>query len=337
MKAYAGLDVADKTTAICVISADGETLLETSSDTDAAAIGLMLKPYRRALVKVACESGNKSMWLAREMLRKKWPMICLDAFHTHSALKASINKTDRNDARGIAEVLCRGMYRAAYIRSEQAQAWRTILLHRKAMLRKRLELSLLASGILKQVGGQLTRQGGTFAVVSQKRRRIDPIMREVLESSIAVMDVLRIEHERLDALVTRIANSDPVCRRLMTIPGVGPVTAFAYRTAIEDPLRFSSSRLVAAYFGLTPRTYQSGERSHVGAISKRGDLEVRALLYQSAGSLINVCKTPWRLRTWAKDLAERKGYKLAAVACARRLAVVMHRMWVTETDFDPAR
>jgi len=337
MKAYAGLDVADKTTAICVVSSDGETLLETSANTDAGAISQVLKPYRRSLAQVACESGNKSMWLAREMLRKKWPMICLDAFHTHSALRASINKTDANDARGIAEVLCRGIYTVAYIRSEQSQAWRTILLHRKAMLRKRLELSLLASGILKQVGGKLMRDGDTLAVVSQKRRKLDPTMRAVLESSIAVMNVLQVEHERLDAVVVRLANADPVCRRLMTIPGVGPVTAFAYRTAVENPSRFASSRLVAAYFGLTPRVYQSGERSHTGAISKRGDLEVRSLLYQSAGSLINVCKTPWRLRTWAKELAKRKGFKLAAIACARRLAVVMHRMWVTERDFDPGK
>lgn len=337
MKAYAGLDVADKTTAICIVSADGEILLEASAATDPAAIGQVLKPYRRLLSKIACEAGDKSMWLAREMLRKKWPVICLDAFHTHSALRASINKTDANDARGIAQVLCRGIYTVAYIRSEQAQACRTILLHRKAMLRKRMELSLLASGILRQVGGKLVREGHTLTVSSQNRRRLDPAMREVLESSIAVMDVLQAEHERLDAVLVRLANADPVCCRLMTIPGVGPVTAFAYRTAIEDPHRFASSRSVPAYFGLTPRVYQSGERSHSGTISKRGDPEVRSLLYQSAGSLINVCKTPWRVRTWAKELAKRKGFKLAAISCARRLAVVMHRMWITEHNFDPSR
>lgn len=334
-KAYAGLDVADKTTAVCVISANGKTLFETTTSTDAASVGGALKPYRRMLDKVACESGSKSMWLAREMLRKKWPMVCLDAMHTHKALAASINKTDENDARGIAQVVSRGIYTTAHIRTEQTQAERAILVHRKAMLRKRLDLERLSSGVLKQVGAKLVRDGNALAILSQKRRRLDPMMRELVESSIAVIKVLQAEHTRLDALLVRVAEADPVCRRLMAIPGVGPVTAFAFRTSIEDPHRFTSSRLVGAYFGLTPRTYQSGEASHVGHISKRGDTEVRSLLYQSAGSLINVCKTPWRVRRWAKGLAERKGFKLAAVACARRLAVIMHRMWVTETDFDP--
>lgn len=336
-KAYAGLDVSDETTAVCVVSANGEMLCETTANTNAASVGAALKPYRRVLDKVACESGTKSMWLARELLRKKWPIVCLDAMHTHKALAASINKTDKNDARGIAHIVSRGIYATAHIRSEQTQAARAILVHRKGMLRKRLDLERLSRGVLKQVGAKLVREGDTLTIVGQQRRRLDPLMRELVESSISVINVLQAEHARLDALLVRTAEADPVCRRLMAIPGVGPVTAFAFRTSIEDPHRFASSRLVASYFGLTPRTYQSGETSHVGHISKRGDREVRSLLYQSAGSLISICKTPWRVRTWAKGLAERKGFKLAAIACARRLAVIMHRMWVTETDFDAAR
>lgn len=333
VKAYAGLDVADKSTSICVLSANGEALVETSASTEAAAIGEVLKPYRRVLDKIGCESGSKAMWLAREMLRKKWPVVCLDARHTHAALSASVNKTDVNDARGIAEVLCRGIYSTSYLRSEFAQTGRAILVHRKALLHKRIDLERLATGVLKQVGGKLVRKGDTLTPMPQKRRRLDPDLRHVLEGSLAVITGMRAESARLDALVVRLAESDAVCRRLMTVPGVGPITAFAFRTAVDDPSRFTSSRTVAAYFGLTPKTYQSGETSYTGRISKRGDAEVRSLLYQSAGSLINICKTSWRLKVWAKDLAKRKGFKLAAIACARRLAVVLHRMWITETDF----
>jgi len=330
---YAGLDVSDKETAICVLSANGDIVLETSAATNAAAIGDVLKPYRRVLDKVGHESCAKAMWLNRELIRKKWPAICLDAMHTHAALAANKNKTDRNDARGIAEVLCRGIYTTAHVRTEVSQKWRSVLTHRKAILRKRLDLERLTAANLKLVGGTLVRDGKNWIAKPQARRRLDSDFVDVINGTIRLIRVLRDEGERLDAMVMKLADGDPVCRRLMTMPGVGPVTAFSFRCAVDDPYRFSSSRTVAAHFGLTPRTYQSGESSYTGHISRRGDSEVRSLLYQSAACVLNISKSPWRLRLWGKELAKRKGFKVAAVACARRMAVILHRMWITERDF----
>lgn len=333
VKLYAGLDVADKTTSICVLKAGGEILLETVAETDAASIGLALKPYRRVIDKVGHESCAKAMWLNKELRRKQWPVVCLDALRTHAALAANRNKTDKNDARGIAEVLSRGIYTAAYVRSDASQVSRTILTHRRAVIRKRIDLERLTSSNLKLIGGKLVRDGDSWTAKPQARRRLDDNLKRVFGGTIAIIDLLRNEGDRLDALVSKLAHEDAVCRRLMTMPGVGPITAFAYRAAVDDPYRFKSSRSVAAHFGLTPRTFQSGDSCYIGHITKRGDTEVRSLLYQAAASLINISKSPWRVRTWAKDLAATKGFKVAAVACARRMAVTLHRMWVTESDF----
>lgn len=333
-KIFAGLDVADKATAICVLSASGDVILETLADTNAAAIGEVLKPYRRVLGGIGHESGSKAMWLHKEMVRKKWPVVCLDAMHTHAALKANRNKTDRNDARGIAQVLSRGIYTTAYVRSEKSQTARTLLAHRKALLRKRIDLERLTVASLKIVGARLAKDGVDLVPMPQKRRRLDPSLRDTVEGTLSVMKVLSRERERLDELILKAAKAEPVCRRLMTVPGVGPITAYSYWAAVDDPSRFQSSRSVAAHFGLTPRTFQSGESSSKGSISRRGDSEVRSLLYQSAASIMNISKTTWRVRGWARKLAEQKGFKVAAVACARKLAVVMHRLWITERDFD---
>lgn len=335
-KVFAGLDVADKTTAICVMAAGGEIMLEASANTEVGAIGDILKPYRRVLGGVALESGNKGMWLAREMLRKKWPIICLDARHTQKALSAAGNKTDKNDARGIAEVLSRGVYRTAHLHTSIARAGRAILRQRAALVRKRGDLERLVRGVLKYEGARLVRKGTEFAFVSARGQRLDSNLQAALLQTLKTTAAIQAGEKQLDLLVRRLSEADPVCRRLMTVPGVGHITAFAFRMAVDDPSRFSSSRDVAAYFGLTPRTVQSGETSSTLGITRLGDREVRSLLYQAGGSVIVRCKTPWRVRTWAVALAERRGHKVAAVACARRLAVIMHRMWVTGRDFDAA-
>lgn len=336
-KMFAGLDVADKTTAICVLNPTGEIVLEASAATEAAAIGDVLKPYRRMLGGIGHESGSKAMWLHKELAKKKWPVVCLDAMHTHAALAANRNKTDKNDARGIAEVLSRGIYTTAYVRSDASQNARTILTHRKAIIRKRIDLERLTAMNLKLIGGKLSKtDDGALMAVPQKRKRLESDVSLVFAGTLKIVEVLRAEGERLDKLVERLAKEDPICRRLMTVPGVGPVTAYAYRAAVDDPHRFTSSRNVAAHFGLTPRTFQSGEASYTGRISKRGDVEMRSLLYQAASSIINISKSPWRVRLWAKHLASTKGFKVGAVACARKLAVVMHKMWITERDFDPS-
>jgi transposase len=335
---YVGLDVADKMTSICVLDTSGQALLETSVETDGAAIVAALKPYRRMLAKVGHETGCKATWLHKELQRKKLPVVCLDAYRTHSALAASRNKTDTNDARGIAEVLCRGIYTEAFVRSDASQRARDLLNHRTALVRKRADLELLLGATLKLSGARLVSdRSDKTAKIMIGSHRAPADLADTLSCTMRAIAMLREEAMKLEKVLERQVNADPVCRRLMTTPGVGPITAFAFRSALDDPKRFSSSRAVAVYFGLTPRTYQSGSFSTTGHISKRGDASVRSLLYQAGSSMLIKVRKPSRLRTWAVRLREQKGFKIAATACARRMAVIMHKMWITERDFDPER
>jgi transposase len=145
----------------------------------------------------------------------------------------------------------------------------------------------------------------------------------------ALREQIGILHRRLLAMV----RDDDVCRRLMTVPGVGPVVALTYRATVDVPARFKNSKAVGAVFGLTPSKYQSGEINRTGAISKCGDEMMRVMLYEAAQSMLTrTTKWSW-LKAWAMKIARHRGMKKAIVALARRLAVIMHRLWVDGTEF----
>jgi transposase len=335
---FVGLDVSDYQTAVCVMRATGVVVHESSVPTEPGAIASALRPYRRLLAKVGHESGTKATWLHKELLRKRLPVVCLDARHTHAALSATRNKTDRNDARGIAKVLSRGLYTEAHVRSDAAQRTRDLLNHRLALIRKGVGLRQLVHASLKLAGVTLNkRKDGSGVLKPAPRRVLDPSLVCAIEGTLRVLDAIDREANLLSLLIARLAHEDAVCTRLMTMPGVGPITALSFKSAVDDPARFASSRNMAAFLGLTPRTFQSGGSIVVGHISRRGDRMVRALLFQSACTLINRSKSTSRLKTWSERLREKKGLKVAATACARRMAVILHRMWITEEDFDPTR
>ena len=149
------------------------------------------------------------------------------------------------------------------------------------------------------------------------------IVRRTLREQIGIL------HRRLLAVV----RDDDVCRRLMTVPGVGPVVALTYRATVDVPARFRNSKAVGAVFGLTPCKYQSGESDHTGAISRCGNEMMRVMLYEAASiMLLRSAKWSW-LKAWAMKIARRRGLKKAIVALAPRLAVIMHRIWVDGTEF----
>jgi transposase len=335
-KFHAGLDVADQTTAICVQDDVGKIIFETSVATTPTAIAGALKPYRQMLESVAQETGTKARWLHKELTKRRLPMLCLDARHTHAALAANRNKTDKNDARGIATLLCRGIFTTAHIKSDEALRIRLLLTTRRAMLRKALDLQIALRMTLKSFGGCVEKKAGKITI---KRTTLphDHLMSRLFLTTARASDALMSEAEILDKMAVRMARADPICRRLMTVPGVGPITALTFRAGVDDPKRFKSSRDVAAHFGLTPRRFQSGQADFYGHISRMGDGAVRTALYQSARVLLTNSKSGSALRLWALKLAAKKPFKVAAVACARKLAVVMHRMWVTGRDFDPKR
>lgn len=333
MDYFAGLDVSLETANICIVDVAGNILLEKRVEAEPAAIIAALKQFDRAFKRVGLEAGPTSSWLYTELRHAGYPAICLECRHVKAGLGAMRNKTDRNDARGIAQLVRLGWFRPVYVKSEEAQRIRMLLVNRQQLLTKALDLENSVRGSLKVFGmrvGKVTRR--TFEARVLELVAEDRSLLAITEPMLRVRHALIVEFERLDRLCRQLARRDPVCHRLMTVPGVGTVVALTYRTGIDVPERFARSRDVGAHFGLTPKRYSSGQTDYDGHISRCGDAMVRTALYQAANVLLHHGR--WSsLRSWAMRIAKRGSAKVAKVALARRLAVVMHRMWVDGTDF----
>jgi transposase len=333
MDYFAGLDVSLETVSICIVNAAGDMLVEKKVEAEPSAIIAVLKHFARPLKRVGLEAGPTSSWLYSELRKSGYPAICLECRHVKAGLSAMRNKTDRNDARGIAQLVRLGWFRQVYVKSEEAQRIRMLLVNRQQLLTKALDLENSVRGSLKVFGlrvGTVTRR--TFESRVLELVAVDRGLTAITEPMLRVRRALIEEFERLDRLCRRLARGDIVCRQLMTVPGVGTVVALTYRTGIDAPERFSRSRDVGAHFGLTPRRYSSGQTDYDGRISCCGDAMVRTALYQAANVLLHHGR--WSsLRSWAMRIAKRSSLKAAKVALARRLAVVMHRMWVDGSDF----
>jgi transposase len=245
------------------------------------------------------------------------------------------NKTDKNDARGIAQILRTGWYSRVHVKSIESHYVRALLASRKAIFNKCIDLENEVRGLLKIFGVKLPARvyHGAFDGEARKAIADDTALTDALVPMLDARLLLLRTFRDLDARVKRMAREDQVCTRFMTVPGVGPLTALTFKAAIDDPARFSNSRTVGAHFGLTPRRFQSGETDNPGRISRAGDADVRAALYTAANSmLMRSIRWSW-LKAWGMRLAKTKGRRRAVVAVARKLAVVLHRMWADQADF----
>jgi transposase len=262
------------------------------------------------------------------------PVICIDARHAKAALSMQVNKTDRNDAFGLAQIMRTGWYREVGVKSLDNHKIRALLGARAQLVGIRTDLRNQIRGLLKVFGIVLERNTGKSLEdqVAELARGGD-VFEESIRTLLACLNTIRKEIEKLDRIVLAQAKSHPICRHLMTIPGVGALTAVAFVTAIGDPSRFRKSRNVGAYFGLTPKRYQSGEIDVSGRVSKSGDSLVRSYLYEAASTLLTICKKWSALKAWGLRIAKRAGMKKARVAVARKLAVIMHQMWTTGEEF----
>jgi transposase len=334
MDHFAGLDVSVKETSICIVDDAGRIVREVkvASEPDALLAVLTNPAYR--FKRIGLEAGPLSQWLYSAFAEANLPVICVETRHMRAVLKAQINKTDRNDARGIAQMMRAGLYRPVHVKTLRSQKLRMLLTHRKLLQSKAIAVDNDLRGTLRNFGLKV---GMVGAVKFEGRIRellenlpdlailVEPLLvvRRVLREQIAVL------HRRLLAIV----RDDEVCQRLMTVPGVGPVVALTYRATIDVPARFKNSKAVGAVFGLAPSKYQSGEINRTGAISKCGDEMMRVMLYEAAQSMLTrTVKWSW-LKAWAMKIARHRGMKKALVALARRLAVIMHRIWVDGTEF----
>lgn len=334
MDHYVGLDVSVRETSVCVVDETGKLLKEAKLPTEPEAIAALLARGGFACKRVGLEAGPMSQWLYAELAAAGLPVICVEAQHMRSALSAQRNKTDRNDARGIAQMMRVGLYRPVHVKTLPSQERRLLLTARKLLQAKLLDIEADLRGTLKNFGLRVgvVSKGGFRARIRELvegREGLSAVMLPLLEAHAALEVQYNVLHKRLLDLV----RDDPLCRRLMTAPGVGPVIALTFVATVDIPTRFPKSRLVGAHFGLTPKRYASGETDHSGRVSKCGDATMRTALFEGAQALL-VCTKKWcSLKAWGMAIARRRGMKRAIVAVARKLATVLHRMWLDGTEF----
>ncbi len=340
MEYFAGLDVSVRSTSICVVNADGTVVLEVKVATEPAAIaeGLKHAVQGGAFKRVGLEAGPLSQWLYAALATMGFPVVCVETRHMKAALSAQINKSDRNDARGIAHMMRVGLYKPVHVKTLESQERRMLLASRKLLVGKMFDIERELRATLRNFGlkvGQVS-AGGFEARVAELVAAY-PRLAAITGPMLAARRALREQYTVLHRMLIAIAHDDPVCRRLMTVPGIGPVVSVAYRSAVDIPERFPHSKTVGASVGLTPRRYQSGDLDHSGHISRCGDAGLRVLLYEAAQSLLTVTKKWSWLKAWAVQVAKRRGLKRAIVALSRRLAVILHRIWVDGTEFNWSR
>jgi len=334
MDHFAGLDVSVKDTSVCIVDEVGKIVreLKVASEPDALLVVLRNTAYR--FKRIGLEAGPLSQWLFSALAEADLPVICVETRHMRAVLKSQINKTDRNDARGIAQMIRVGLYRPVHVKTLRSQKLRMLLTHRKLLQSKAIAVDNDLRSTLRNFGLKVGIVG-----VARFEARIRELVADLPDLAILVEPLLvvrRVLREQIAVLHHRllaVVRDDEVCRRLMTVPGVGPVVALTYRATVDVPVRFRKSKSVGAAFGLTCSRDQSGERDRPGAISRCGDEMMRMMLYEAAQSmLVHVKKWSW-LKAWAMQIAKRRGMKKAIVALARRLAVIMHRIWIDGTEF----
>jgi transposase len=337
MKTYVGLDVSQATTAICVVDDEGKTLAEGVTATEPSAIAAFVRRRAPDAVRIGMETGPLAVWLWNELRALGLPVVCMDARHANAGLKVMLAKTDRNDAAGIAQLVRTGWFRQVHVKAEASHAVRAELATRTLLVRMRCDLENQIRGVLKTFG--LVIGKAPSRLVKRAHEILADELAEKPEFASLVQTLLAVRADIVDqiaALDTKLrarARTVPVCRRFMTVPGVGPTTALAVWAGIDDAGRFARSRDVGAYFGLTPRRYASGEVNRSGRITKRGDGTVRTLLYEAANVLLVKISRTSSLREWGLGIAQRSGFKKAKVAVARKLAVLLHRLWRDGTEF----
>jgi transposase len=335
MEYFAGLDVAMEETAICVIDREGQVLLETKVTTDPDALFRALKPYVSKLRRLGHEAGSLSPWLQVELKHRGLPAVCLEAWNVRAALSAMRNKTDKADARGIAHIMRTGWFREVHVKSKDSYRLRLLLTQRRNLKRKFLDIENAIRHSIKTFGlkvGKVSR--GQFEARVRDLVAGDALIAGLTDCMLRARAALWQEYLRLHKVVVTIVARDELCRRFMRIPGVGPISALAFKTAIDDPRRFRRSKTVGAYLGLTSRRWQSGSSIDVqGHISKAGDGDVRHPLYEAANIMLTRFRGFSTLKAWGLKIAKKRGHKRACVAVARRLAVIMHAMWRDGSEF----
>lgn len=334
-KLHAGLDVSLEMTSVCVVDENGATVLEAKAPSEPEAIAEALQGVGGEFESAGLEAGPLSPWLVSGLKAAGLPAICIEARHAKAAMVAMTrNKNDRNDAGFLAHLIRSGWFKAVHVKSVESQELRSLLVAREFFVNKLRDHENEIRGLLRpfglKVGRVSTREfEGRIRELTSDTPRLRLCMEALLAGRAEMIRQITELHREL----LRVTANDELCRRFMTIPGVGPVTALAFKTTIDDPARFRRSSDVGAHLGLTPRQYQSGETDVRGRISRSGDAFTRTALFTAAHVMLTRSRQWTAIRAWGLRIAKRSSLKKAKIAVARKLAVVMHRMWRDNVPF----
>jgi transposase len=346
MKYYAGLDVSNAETSICIVNENNNIVKEAKVSSDPLSIYRYLQKTGLQFEKIGLEAGALSHWLVTSLRIENLNVICIDSRFMAAILSVNINKTDRNDARSIANAIRCNNYKEVHIKSIESIKTNSLLTARKALVHQRIRLSNTIRGILKTFGIKLPKgiksireaikNAISFDEACNKKYKISShVDWSVIETLIVCYEKTEEQLHILELKLEFVAKNDRIVQRLITHPGVGPVTAVTYKAEIDDPKRFKKSRSVGAYFGMTPRQYSSGETIKQGRISKNGSSEARALLHEAGIVLISRTKAPSKLKSWGLKKKRKLKTQKAGMAVGRKIAINLHRMWIEDRNFDP--
>jgi transposase len=338
MEHYAGIDVSLECSSLCVVDAAGKIVREGKVASEPEALNAWFGSLGFELVRIGLEAGPLSQWLFAKMRAAGLAVELLETRHVRDAFKAMTVKSDRNDARGIAQLMRLGWFRPVHCKSTGAQETRAMLTARKLVQSKLRDIENSLRGILRGFGlkvGKTTQR--SFAGRVGELTAGHPALQTIAQALLAAHAVLLREFNGFEKRVRVLARAHAPARLLMTTPAVGPIVALTYASAIDDPGRFKSSKAAGPHFGLVPKKHQSGETDRSGRISKVGDAAVREALYQAAHVMLTkAVKGCSQLKSWAMRIARRAGMRKAKVALARKLAVILHRMLADGQAFNPA-
>jgi len=334
MEQYAGIDVSLDSVSVCIVDAQGKILKEAKVACEPEALIAWFAAHGTPMARIGLEAGPLSQWLFAEMRAAGLAVELLETRHVRAAFKAMPVKTDRTDARGLAQLMRLGWFRAVHCKSLPAQEVRALLTTRTLLRAKRHDVEMSLRGVLRGFGLKV---GPTTPKTFESRVRDlvaqHDTLQTIADALLKARAVLEQEFKALEKRLSALARSNAPTRQLMTTPGVGAIVALTFASAIDDPGRFRSSRRVGAHFGLTPRKHQSGQTDVTGRISRIGDQGVRVALYEAANVILTRAVKGSDLKSWALGVARRAGMRKAKVALARKLAVVLHRMLADGTTF----
>lgn len=334
MTYFAGLDVSLEETTICVVDETGRVTKELRTASEPEPLVAALTGLGLPLERIGLEACSLTAWLHDALRAAGLPAVCIETRLANAAMKTMPNKTDRNDARALAQIMRTGWYRQVHVKSRQSRLWRSLLVARRTVLNEMRAIENVVRAILREGGIKLgTPARAAFAGRVREMAADDPLILPLVTPLLAILATMLEQLDRLTRQVLTIVRGEAVCRRLMSVPGVGPITALAFRATIDEPERFRQSRNVGAHLGLTPSRYQSGETDIQGKVSRCGDELARTALYEAAHSLLTRSRKWSSLRAWGMQVAKHRGMARARVAVARKLAVILHRMWSDGTEF----